>query len=258
MSHPTELLAAYVDGSLSEEERDRVEAHLATCRTCRQEVELARAVVPALAGLEEEPVPVGVTRPVLERAGERADRSWSAEPRGRSRSSRWTKVSVALGGVAAASIAIVLAITLSGGPGGLFTAGPAGGGGAASAPSREGAPAHVRLEKQDRNYDETSLRRLADASARPSLDTAAALPAASSVKYAFSAAQPAVTCLTRAGAAFSAHDRPVRLIQARFEGTPAYFGVFVEGPPEKRPDHVAIWVVATSDCRILRLVSEPR
>ncbi|HYX79464.1 MAG TPA: zf-HC2 domain-containing protein, partial [Actinomycetota bacterium] len=190
MSHPTELLAAYVDGSLSEEERDRVEAHLATCRTCRQEVELARAVVPALAALEEEPVPVGVTRPVLEKAGERTDRSWSAEWRVPSRSSRWTKVSVALGGVAAASIAIVLAITLSGGSGGLFTAGPAGGGaGSASAPSNEAAPAHVRLEKQDRNYDETSLRRLADASARPSLDTAAALPAASSVKYAFSAAQ---------------------------------------------------------------------
>lgn len=255
MSHPTELLAAYVDGSLSAEERDRVEAHLATCRTCREEVGLARAVLPALAALDEEPVPMGVTRPVVDKVG--GARSWSAEPRTHRRSGRRTKVSVALGGAAAASIAIVLAITLSGGTIGQMTAGPAGGDGTASGAAREAAPGNVRLEKQDRNYDETSLRQLADAVARPALDTAA-VPPAPTAKVAFGSADPAVGCLRRAGASFSAHDRPIRLIQARFEGTPAYLGVFVEGPTGKEPDHVAIWVVATSDCRILRLVSEPR
>src|SRR5205807_10052002 len=41
MNHPEELLAAYVEGALGDQERAEVDAHLATCGTCRDEVELA-------------------------------------------------------------------------------------------------------------------------------------------------------------------------------------------------------------------------
>jgi anti-sigma factor RsiW len=59
--HPDELLAAYVDGSASSEEREAVEAHLATCRTCREEMALARTAHLALASLPEVDPP-GVAR----------------------------------------------------------------------------------------------------------------------------------------------------------------------------------------------------
>ena len=42
MTHPEELLAGYVDGTLSAKDRVAVEAHLAACSRCSREVELAR------------------------------------------------------------------------------------------------------------------------------------------------------------------------------------------------------------------------
>ena len=54
MTHPHDLLASYVDGTLPQEERGPVERHLATCEQCRIEVELAR---PARASLRDLAVP---------------------------------------------------------------------------------------------------------------------------------------------------------------------------------------------------------
>ena len=66
MTHPEELLADYVDGALTDDERAAADAHLATCETCREEIELARQAVTALASLEEESVPFGVMNPVTD------------------------------------------------------------------------------------------------------------------------------------------------------------------------------------------------
>ena len=38
MTHPEELLAGYVDGSLTDPDRPTVDAHLLTCARCRAEV----------------------------------------------------------------------------------------------------------------------------------------------------------------------------------------------------------------------------
>jgi Putative zinc-finger len=264
MRHPTELLADHVDGTLAERERLEVEAHLATCVQCRAEVELAGAVVPPLRALPEEPVPLGVTGPVLERAGQRG---WSSDPRlARSRSRRpiggW-----ALGGAVAASVVLLLAVVLREGAGGIFASG--GGGGtveAASSPSTSAAhrAPTVPLERQDRNYDQTTARALGQttrrAFAQATLSSGGAAPAAPPTPAPAAAPtvpnETAIACLRKAGATFSDSDRLVRLILARYQGQPAYLGVFLEGPPGKRADTVVVWVVGANDCGVRLLTSE--
>jgi hypothetical protein len=51
----------------------------------------------------------------------------------------------------------------------------------------------------------------------------------------------------------------VRLIEAKFDRTPAYFAVFLQSPGAGQPaDHAVVWVVAKADCtRILNLLSLP-
>ena len=61
MTHPDELLADYVDGSLTPEEGAAVDAHLASCARCRAEVDVASRAARALASLPEPRAPAGVT-----------------------------------------------------------------------------------------------------------------------------------------------------------------------------------------------------
>ena len=52
-------------------------------------------------------------------------------------------------------------------------------------------------------------------------------------------------------------DVLIRLIEAEFEGTPAYIAVFSEGPGAGQPpDHIVVFVVAKDDCRILSTASQ--
>src|SRR5512133_796308 len=76
--HPEELLAGYVDGSLSDRERAAVESHLSTCALCREESALAMRAVATLRGLDDVPVPVGVISPVT---AELVQRMCCASPR---------------------------------------------------------------------------------------------------------------------------------------------------------------------------------
>ncbi len=76
MTHPEEHLSGYVDGTLATDERAEVDAHLATCATCRDEIELATRAVTMLRELPEVPVPFGVTSPLMAEAGkERTSRA---------------------------------------------------------------------------------------------------------------------------------------------------------------------------------------
>jgi hypothetical protein len=96
------------------------------------------------------------------------------------------------------------------------------------------------------------------AGATLSSDQASHAPSASPAPAAAPTApnDAALECLRNAGATFSDSDRLVRLILARYEGKPAYLGVFLEGPPGKRPDRVAVWVVGAGDCQPRLLTSE--
>jgi hypothetical protein len=60
----------------------------------------------------------------------------------------------------------------------------------------------------------------------------------------------ALDCLNRA--APDAAGDLTQLIRARFQGTPAYFAVFLEGPGAgEPPDKATVWVVSAAGCDIL-------
>ena len=252
MTHPEEHLSGYVDGTLATDERAEVDAHLATCATCREEIELATRAVTMLRELPEVPVPFGTTRPVMAEAGKartsRARRPWGGR-------TQW-----AAGLAAAAVLVAVVAVALPrvGREAGTESAGGAGAAASpARAPGMEAATSGaVHLELQpNADYDAAKLERLADSSAkRTGFDATLAAP---SVKDASAAqAEGAASCLAKPGG-LSGEDRLVRLIQATFQGRPAYVGVYLENPGSGQPsDRIVIWVVARRDCSILSFSSK--
>ena len=56
MSHPTDMLAPYVDGTLEPTDRSAVDAHLRSCERCRREVAAATAARRAVLSM---PTPKG-------------------------------------------------------------------------------------------------------------------------------------------------------------------------------------------------------
>jgi len=248
MTHPEELLAGYVDGTLSLSERGVVDAHLPGCAKCREELSLASAVVPTLASLPEVPVPLGVTGPVL------------AEARGHATSragSRFGKVQRVLGLAAAAALVLVIALNLPN-FGGNSTQRAEGQGGAvpATAPSPLTKDA-VGLEQRNVNYDTDSVQALAKTAADAAKETFSASDSGATGTALAAASDVAIGCLQRSGAEFSSSSRLVELIDARYRDTPAYLGVFVQSPSAGKPaDHAVVWIVAKQDCSFLSAASQ--
>jgi predicted anti-sigma-YlaC factor YlaD len=272
MTHPEELLAGYVDGTLGTDERDVVDAHLASCAACREEVELARAAVTALAALDEVPVPFGVTGPVLAEAGRRFERR---------RTAVWGRLQWVAG--AAAAAAVVLVIALGSNLGGDDDAGQVASGaatGATGAAAQEGAAApraFAGLERQvDVNYDDAGVEGLAveTATKRTTLSASAGAEAgttgATGATGGDATGEEALDAITYTGpgaalrclrAAEAPVDDPrdtlVRLIEAKYKGDPAYLAVFLEGPGAGQPaDRVVVWVVGKTSCQILSGVQQ--
>jgi anti-sigma factor RsiW len=248
MTHPEGLLADYVDGTLTDKERAVVDAHLAACETCREEVALATEALPALASLPDESVPFGVTGPVLAEARKMAERRQPFLQR-----YQWAV------GLAAAASLVLVAVVL--GPKVVPTGSDreaslsSGGAEATTAPAADailGEASAVALERLDTDYDETAIADLAT-------DTATGAPAVPKIAPSASIEAPdeAVACLERSGAEFGERDQLVRLIEASYLGRPAYIGVIFEGPGAGLPpDRVVVWVVSTRDCRILTLADK--
>lgn len=239
MTHPEELLAAYVDGALEEHERVVLDAHLATCETCREEVALASRARQALAGLPEVPMPVGVTRPVVAEVARQM-----AKPAPTS----WRARAYAAAGLAAA--AALVAVIALGNLGGVGSNGDAGGGGAGAerpAPTESAATAEsgaIALEHQATDYGPETVQELAAVAAERSAGGAAPT-AADSAAF---ADDPAFECVAR-GFSATPRDQLVRLIEARYEGEPAYLAVFLSSPKAgEPPDAVLVWVVAKRNC----------
>lgn len=251
MTHPEELLAGYVDGSLSAKERAAVDAHLAGCARCSRETELGVGALSALRSLEVEPAPPGVASHALgEAGGVRRSGAAAGTP-------RWYRI----GGAVAAAAAGLLVLTLV-----LPHIGQGGGssGGVqhkAAGASRESGPATAlstpsMIEIRHVNYDNTSLTELVssyqsdNSGGGPIGDAAAPAPMPGSQAQ----TDKALACVTK-----SAPDQSgdlQNLIRARFQGTPAYLAVFFEGPGAGQPaDTVTVWVFATDDCRILSFSS---
>ncbi|MGZ8603376.1 MAG: anti-sigma factor family protein [Actinomycetota bacterium] len=255
MTHPEELLSEYVDGTLADDERVVVDAHLQACAACHEDVELARSAVAALSSLEDEPVPFGVTGRVLAEAGRRFE--------GR-RSALWGRLQWAAGAAAAAAIVAIVAISMdlgdtagderAGGEAGAVT--DAGG----AAPEATTALAPIPLERQDANYDEAGVESLASDAAQsaraPGGATGATGGDGEEVQAEFVAdADPAeaLGCLRAADVPVDdPKDRLIRLIEARFQRTPAYFAVFLESAGAgQEPDAVVVWVVSSETCQFV-------
>jgi hypothetical protein len=247
MTHPEEQLSGYVDGTLGIHERAEVDAHLATCATCREEIELSTRAVTMLRELPEVPVPFGTTRPVMAEAGK--------ERRSRTRPSWAGRTQWAAGLAAAAVLVAVVAVALPR-VGQVAPVESAAGGGAQAtpraAPGMEAATSGaVPLELQpNADYDATKLERLADSSAqRAGSQTTLAAPSAADASAA--KAEGATACLANPGG-LTGRDRLVRLIEATFQGRPAYIGVYLQQPGADQPaDRIVIWVVARQDCSTL-------
>jgi len=59
------MLSAYIDGELSSQDKEALEAHLATCDSCRSALSELRAVKAALASVPEEEVPPGLHEMIM-------------------------------------------------------------------------------------------------------------------------------------------------------------------------------------------------
>jgi anti-sigma factor RsiW len=258
VSHPEDLLADYVDGALDERERAAVDAHLLGCARCSAEVRQAGAARAALSQLENVPVPFGVTGPVLAEAGRRFERRPGVT---------WGRFQWAAGLAAAAALVVVVALNLGGEDAQnaaapeRTTAGVAGGTGAGGAEAATPGVTFAGLERQtDVNYDDAGIQAVASeaAGAIVAAGDARGTPAAlaSTVQDSKERTSLARNCVDRSGVRGS-NDVLIRLIEAQFEGTPAFIGVFSEGPGAgQAPDHVVVFVVAKDDCRILSTASQ--
>jgi anti-sigma factor RsiW len=238
MTHPEDLLAGYVDGTLPSAERAAVDAHVSGCDRCRHEVALATEARGALTALPEVPAPAGVADLALAEAGIAGAPAASGPP-------RWYRIA---GIAAAAAVALILVVVLPNPKGGnekalsADTAAGADAGGGAAAPEM----AASRIEVRDADYTAADLAGLIG----PYRANALAGPTAAGRAGSDAETQRALACLNTA--APDAGAGLVQLIQARFDGQPAYFGVFLEGPGAGQPnDKGTVWVVSRRDCAIL-------
>ena len=252
MTHPEELLAGYVDGTLSPQERAAVEAHLASCARCSREVVLASSARSALRNLEEVPAPEGIASKAIEEAeGAGSGAAAGGTP-------RWYRVGGVVGAVAAGLLVFTLVLPRIGESG--------------SDDNRAGAQEAGRdaestkvlfgasgIEIRHENFDNASLTELVNSYRAQDSAGGAALGEASTGAGPAPVGSQAQTDKALGCIVQSAPDEKgdlIRLIRARFEGTPAYLAVFMDGPGANQPaDTVTVWVFATDDCRILSFSS---
>jgi anti-sigma factor RsiW len=267
MTHPEQLLADYVEGTLAERGRALLHEHLSTCAVCRKELELARNAVSALATLEERPVPLGVTGPVLAEAKRRFERR---------RTAVWERFQWGAGIAAAAALVLIVALNLGGNGADPAIRGEGGRAGVATSDAAAEPEQFEVIEKRDRNYAEADVREFAEQAARTARVSDSGEEAAPLAGNAFGGgsagatmaagaavdlvtAAPAIECLRSAEVPLDdPGDRLLSVIEARFAGTPAYFAALLDSTGEGQPaDTVIVWVVDRRDCQILSFVTKP-
>jgi hypothetical protein len=254
-----ERLAAYVDGTLEPSDRAELERLLDSSPELREQVEFARTARDALRALPEEDVPPGTLQPVVREldriaaGGSTTDEAgiapeWSAGTPVRARSSRWSIVAAA----AAASIVVLAAIVVV--PNLDDTdAGSANDTRASEiseAGDAEGAAPVDRppvLERSSQDFDTEALQALA---AQTTRDPIADGPVPSAKELQTFA--PAIECVREWESATNGGSA-LRVIEATFDGTPAYVGVFRDDTP---PAKVIVWAVKRKGCDVLAVTSD--
>lgn len=247
-THPDELLAPYVDGSASDEERGRVEAHLERCVRCRDDVQAAAAGRRAARSLPSLDAP-GVSASVLEALGAGTGTNVVPIGAGRAKGRALRPRPIAgwlIGGAAGAAAAAAIALFLL--MGGAPTTGSRPSMGQAMAPG-----ASPSLIVEGRSYSKSSLDALTATLARrfsgkevlplPSPVRRAAPTDAAKASGPRGSIAPSA-CLVQGGAP----DAPqVYLEAAVVEARPAYIAAYVEGAPDGGRV-LALVAVSRSDC----------
>ena len=240
MTHPEELLAGYVSGSLAASDIAKVDEHLADCETCSAEVLSARTARSALGSLPEVSAPAGIASRALEAAAEGGRPGWH----------RWLGV-----GAAAAVVALVLVSLphLGSAPASQEKAGSTSLGGIPSSATISDT-AGLHLVVQGTNYNQAALDALTSATAQKAASTseiasAGIAPSAAPQERAGTSAelQTAVACIGKAVPAKA--GTPFKLILARFNGSAVflafYFHALGDGQP---PTSVVVWIVDGHTC----------
>jgi predicted anti-sigma-YlaC factor YlaD len=251
MTHPDDLLADYVDGTLEPRERAEVDAHLAGCERCRADLRSATRARSELRGVPEARMPSDLRERVLARTATESIPAPTSLAQARER--RRPAPAAWLAGVAAAAALLIGFFVYTGMQGTSSpSAGLADGAAAPEAnattgpgPFSGGASGGLILQP-DKNYDEAATQALAAAAAKGAVQTGTK-PAGD--------ATAAIACLTK-GAKISGNEEPMELIQAKFGGKPAYLGVYRLTTPGDAPDRVEVWVVSKSDCSVLSFAQQ--
>ncbi len=271
--HPEHLLAEHVDGALSPEDRALVEAHLASCAACAEEVALAREALAAAAGLPQVDAPFGIAQRAL-REVERK--------RPFARPVVWR-----VAGAAAAAAAVAAVFVFLGGDGAMRQAAedepPAAGaptpalesGGAAGEPvSKDAAPDATRgrafslaypiYSKSGRNYNFASLNQRTIAltvEAHRALEegfppTASAFYAGFALESLAEPAQTALTCVNR-GVPPDRTVVPFVIEDARFDGAPAHLVTYLRGEDANASyDRVQVLVANRETCAVVHFARQ--
>jgi anti-sigma factor RsiW len=242
MNHPDELPAQYVQAARAHGQRAVVERHLASCTRCRDQVAMAGLAGTSLAVAPdaEAPAAIGERAIALAGAGQTRPASGSGTPSWY----RWGGVAAA---IAAAILLLVIALPNVGSK--REAAAPAAAPSEADAGSRTVEGPATSIESQDTNYDAQGVQALAQSYAGEQVvfDTAKTVQVPAAEGSHATAFDGAAACLGRA--ASGGEGQLVRLIEARYQGTPAYFGVYLTGPGADQPaDGVRVLVVPRGDC----------
>lgn len=250
MTHPEELLAGYVDATLSQSERMIVDEHLAGCALCRGEVALATSARAGLGTLAEQPAPAEIAAAVRDAIAQ--------NPPVKTTVSRMPARYRLIAGLAAAAVVALLVVKLPHLGGSSRSTNQLAAGGE-SATTKGVVPAQVglvwpQLEIQIGDYTTATVARLAQRYTTPMSPQASDSNFGGMEVGTDAARQKALSCLQTAFAGIPGN--PVRLIQATFQGQPAFIGVFTEGPGAGLPtDTVTVRVASVNSCTVLTFTS---
>lgn len=254
MTHPTDLFADFVDGTLPADQRQAVSAHLESCSTCRAEVALALEAREALAALPEEPIPLGTTRDVVRRA----------KPPRRTASPRVYRVAALAAAASIIAFGGFLALRETNRESVTALSGEA------AAPASSPADLEPGPFDRDGDYDSSELVALAGKTAKhsgaaerkaPSGDLTAAPGTTANKQLAAGEAAgvdvgKATRCLKKGGA-FGHGGQLIGVFEAKYQGKPAVFGVLLEGPEAGAAhDRAVVWVVSRSNCEVIAFAQQ--
>jgi anti-sigma factor RsiW len=266
--HPHELLAEYVDGSLGADDRATVEAHLASCSVCTDEVAVAEQARMTLSELPEVPVPLGLDQRILRQTKRRG--RWDSP-------FAWKAAGVVAAAAAVVGVGTAIFLGTTRGDGDavvrsadrqLESAEDAGAG--APAPAQGAAvqvAAYPRYSESGTNYTAkiltTSIRGFAD-EARAALVQDFPPTAREFYRGTFdfsiveedAALTQAIECVNT-GVPPDRTVVPFVVEAARFEGKPAYLVAYLRGPdPESPYDRVQVIVVDRESCGVLHFARQ--